>query len=91
MALTAQQNGTISGTGGARAGADGIDAATDYPRWARRRVALGLGAALWVSLISICTVYGPSPLLWAMVAAIWVALAVACVRIQVYRKQSDRG
>ena len=83
MALAAQQGEMITGVR--------REATHDYPCWASRRVVLSAGAALWVALICVCTMCGPSVLLWAVVAAIWAALALACVRIQIYRRRPSEA
>jgi hypothetical protein len=81
MALTAQQNGMT--TASPRA----IDS-PDCPRWAGRQTMLFIGAGLWVTLVCLCSLCGPNPLLWTLLGVIWAALALVCIRIQIYRMRS---
>lgn len=50
---------------------------------------LGACVALTATLIGVCALGGPGPLVWSVVAAIWSTLAVVCVRIQLRAQGSS--
>lgn len=77
MALAAGHNGMATSVRGT--------AVPDCPRWSRRRPMLAAAVALWAALVGVCSVFGPSPVLWASIAALWAVLALVCIRIQTAR------